>query len=112
MTQYRLEIVGLSGQDAARLADLLGIVPAVGPIGRSTTRSAGELVSAAFILGVLNALPALATPVTDFLTKLREQRYVKFKFSVDGGETFVEGSGTPDNIERLAQTLRQLQSKT
>jgi len=111
LDRYRLDITGLSDADAAQLARLLGVESSVAPIEQATTRTAGELVSAAFILGVLNALPALTAPITDFLSKLREQKYIKFKFSLDGGETFVEGSGTAENIETLARTMKQLQAK-
>lgn len=111
METYKLEITGLSDTDASRLASLLGVDSSIVPINQSATRSAGELVSAAFILGVLNALPALTSPLTDFLSKLREQKYIKFKFSLDGGETFVEGAGSAENIETLAKTMQRLQKK-
>lgn len=111
MEQYKLEVAGLSRDDAARLAELLGVQPSIDNVGPLATRSAGELVSAAFILGVLNALPALTAPVTEFLTKLREQKYIKFKLSLDGGETFVEGAATPENIEALSKTLKRIKAK-
>jgi hypothetical protein len=103
-----MEFTGISADDVTELQKVLGVEPEPQKDGEQPPHRMGsELLSAAFILGILNAAPALITAVADVLLRMRESKYFTLKLVLDD-KTIVEGAATPDRIATLTASMEQI----
>jgi hypothetical protein len=103
-----LELHGLTAEDIARCEAAFGVSAQVARTIPVPTRATVELFSAAFLLGVINATPALIKAISDMLADLRRARYFTMKVTLDDGKTVIEGAVSPERISELSTTLNRL----
>lgn len=105
-----LHFDGLSTEEISSISKLLETEAIINNESSTTTRMSNELISAAFILGVINATPPLIKAITELITDIRRNKYFTIKLVLDNGETTVEGAATPERIAALATALNKLRT--
>lgn len=106
MENNKIEIFGVSKSNIASLKDILG-----GDIhvvqNKPDTRTGIELLSAAFVIGVLKVSPPLIKAITDFLSEIRKSKHVSFKVSSKDGSKIIEGTVSKETLNELKEELEK-----
>ncbi len=102
--EVKLELHGLSKKELKLFSEVFGNEKPVSVL-TPQTRSANELVSAAFVLGLLQITPALINSLVNLMNNLRTSRHYTFKLTSPDGSKEITGSATPEKIEQLQKYL-------
>ncbi len=107
--QVKFDVQGLSRDDLSRLTNVLGAQPDMHDDRAAlTARGEHDLLTATFIIGLMNATPALIKALGELISDIRKTRYFTIKVTLDDGKTLVEGAATPRQLTALAAALKKL----
>ena len=101
---YRLTIRGATEPDVEQIRRILNVNPQYEETS-PPSRDASAFLSAAFVLGVLNATPAIVNALTDLLARMRQDKYFTFRLTSFDDRVHIEGAATPERILELKQIL-------
>lgn len=106
----KVEIKGISTKNTEELKEILGSEIELS-LSSPSTRLGGELLSVAFLLGVMQATPSIINAITNFLSEKKKEMYITFRVTSEDGKVLVEGSATEERLESIYRIIKDYNNR-